>query len=223
MKKIALILALACAGSAQAAPSTLTESFDNVGALSGAGWSFVNNSTPAAGPNWFQGNAGVFASQEGAPGAYAAANFLSTGQGDGAISNWLITPVLTLDSNSLLSLWVRNTGEGFLDTLEVRMSSSGASGNVGATPASVGDFSTLLGTYASSTAADWIQLSYGFGALTASTDVRLAFRYVVDSVAVNGAYLGVDSVSVSAVPEPTAYWLMGLGLAGVLLRRRFAS
>ena len=223
MKKIALLAALAFAASAQAAPTTLSENFDAVGALSAAGWSFVNNSTAPAGLNWDQGNPGVFAAQAGADNSFAAASFLSTGQFDGAASNWLISPTLTLDSTSLLSFYVRNGGAGFFDTLEVRLSTNGASADVGSTPSSVGDFSTLLGTYRSDTAADWVQLSYGLSSLTASTDVRLAFRYVVDDTSTNGNYLGIDTVSVSPVPEPAAYLLMGLGLAGLLVCRRFTA
>lgn len=214
-------LMLAAAGSSQAV-TVLSEGFDNVAGLTASGWTMVNNSTAPVGTSWFQGNSGIFAAQSGAASSYAAVNFLGTNAATGAISNWLITPVLTLDSSSVLSFFVRNAGASFLDTLEVRMSVAGASANVGATPTSVGDFSILLGSYSSADAGGWVGLSYGLSELTAPTTVRLAFRYVVSDVSTAGNYLGIDNVAVSAVPEPAAYVLMALGLAGLLMRRRIA-
>lgn len=221
MQKIVLLAALVWAVAAQAAPSTLSENFDDVSALAASGWTLVNNSSAPVGLDWDQGDPDVFASQAGAPNSFAAATFQSTGLFNGGVSNWLITPVLTLDSTSQLSFFVRNGGSGYFDNLEVRLSTNGASADVGNTTTSVGDFS-LLGSYTSDVAADWVQLNYGLTGLAAPTDVRLAFRYLVDDISVNGNYLGIDSVSVGAVPEPAAYLLMGLGVAGLLLRRRFA-
>ena len=56
------------------------------------------------------------------------------------------------------------------------------------------------------------------------TEGRIAFRYVVDNVSTAGNYLGLDDVVItSAIPEPATYLLMGLGVAGLMLRRRFSA
>jgi PEP-CTERM motif len=224
MKPVLAGLALLAAAGSSQAVTVLSEGFDNVSTLPASGWVQVNNSAAPVGTSWFQGNAGIFPAFSGAEDSYAAANFLGTGSAAGGISNWLILPALTLDSSSVLSFMVRAGGEGFLDTLEVRFSPNGSSTNVGTTSTSVGDFGILLGTYGADTAGGWESLSFSLWGLSAPTNGRLAFRYVVDSVATAGNYIGIDSVSVTAaVPEPATYLLMALGVAGLVLRRRMGA
>lgn len=199
----------------------LTQGFDNVAALP-AGWTQVNNSAAPVGTSWFQGNSAIFTSFAGAADSYIAANFLATGATTGAVSNWLILPALTLDSTSTVSFRVRAAGDNYLDTVEVRFSPNGSSTNVGSTTTSVGDFTSLLGTYSSSTDAGWVNQTYSLG-LGASTTGRLAFRYLVADVATAGNYLGIDSLVVTAVPEPATYALLGLGIAGLIVRRRTSA
>jgi hypothetical protein len=217
-------LVAACA--AHAAP-VLTEGFGDVTTLGGAGWSQINNSTAGGTTGWFQGNTGVFDSASGAADSYIAANFLNAGLG-GDISNWLITPVLDLSYRSVLSFATR-AGGFFPDRLEVRLSTNGASGNVGATSASVGDFSTLLlainpalgGGYPSD---DWATYTMQLGFLAPGTTGRIAFRYNVTDTFSNGDYIGIDSVNVS-VPEPSTIALVGIALFGFAwtLRKRTAA
>lgn len=224
MKPVLAGLALLMAAGGSQAATILAEDFDNVGNLPVFGWVQVNNSTAPIGTEWFQGNSGIFPSFSGAANSYVAANFLGTGSATGAVSNWLILPVLTLDSSSVLSFMVRAAGDGFLDKLEVRFSPNVSSTNVGTTSTSVGDFSMLLGTFSASTDTGWQSQSFGLGSLSAPTTGRLAFRYVVDSVATAGNYIGIDSLTVTgAVPEPATYLLMALGVAGLVLRRRAAA
>lgn len=210
------LLLLAAATGSQAI-TVLSEGFDNVSNLPTAGWAQVNDSTTPLGTPWFQGNPGIFAASSGAPSSYIAANFLSTGSAAGAVSNWLMTPVVTLDSSSMLSFLVQTAGDGFLDRVEVRLSTSGAS-------TSVADFTTMLGSFQASTLTGWVGLSYSMGVIDAPTSGRIAFRYVVDNVSTAGNYLGLDSVAItSAIPEPATYLLMSLGVAGLMLRRRFSA
>ncbi len=222
MRLSKLMVGLAALGvlSSAHAVDVLSESFDNVAGLSGSGWVLTNNSTSPS-QAWFQGNAGVFPADSGTANSYVAASFLSSNSG--AVSNWLITPVLLLDSSSMVSFLVRAAGEGFLDKIELRLSVNGASADVGSTATSVGDFGILLGSYASDTAGGWDTQSFSLVSLQLPTIGRLAFRYVVADVATAGNYIGIDSVSVTAVPEPATYALFGLGAVGLLLRRRLAQ
>jgi hypothetical protein len=190
----------------------LDEGFDN---LATSGWVLTNNSAPADQP-WFQGNPGVFTSQAGADNAYAAANFNSAALGTGSIDNWLISPELSLGGATVLTFYTRTEDAvDFSDQLQV-LFSSGAS-------ASTASFSTLLLTLTSPAyPTDWTEFSVFLP--TAATG-RIAFRYSVAD-ATTADYIGVDTVSVAAaVPEPSSYALMALGLAGVglIARRRKAA
>lgn len=217
IRRTAAGLALVALAAGAQANTVLSESFDNVASLPASGWAQVNLSAAPVGQPWFQGNAGIFTAASGAPNSYIAASFLSTGSTTGAISNWLMTPVIALDNTSVLSFLFRAAGDGYLDKVEVRLSTAGAS-------TSVADFSTLVGSFQASTDTGWVGLSYTLGSVAAPTTGRLAFRYVVDSVATAGNYMGIDNVVVtSAIPEPGTWLLMGLGVAGLLLRRRVTA
>jgi len=222
-KKLIAGLVLAASAAGAQADTVLSESFNDVAGLTASGWVQANNSTAPVGTSWFQGNSGIFAAASGAADAYVAANFLGTSNATGAISNWLFTPVLTLDASSIVSFLARTAGDGFLDRVEVRFSANGASTDVGATASSVGDFSSLLGSFQASSSTGWVNLSYSLFGLDVPTTGRLAFRYVVSNVATAGNYIGIDDMAVTAVPEPTTYGLMGLGVAALLLRRRFTA
>ena len=56
--------------------------------------------------NWFQGNDSVFPAHAGAPPAYIAANFNNTTI-NGTISNWLLTPEISLNNGEIVSFWTR--------------------------------------------------------------------------------------------------------------------
>ncbi len=123
----------------------LSEGFDDIAALPGAGWAFQNNSAPLGLTDWFQGNDAVFPAQAGAATAYIGANFNNTSGGTGTISNWMLTPVLSLANGDQLSFFTRTADDSIWpDRLEVRLSTGGGSSNVGSSATDVGDFSTLL-------------------------------------------------------------------------------
>jgi hypothetical protein len=212
---------LALAGGAQAV-TVLAQNFDNVPGMAGSGWVFTNNSTAPLGPQWFQGNSAIFTAATGAPDSYGGSNFAATNTLSGAVSNWLISPTILLDSTGSLSFQIRNAGEGFLDTVEIRVSTAGASSNVGASTTSLGDFTTLLSTFASSTTPNgWVTVTVPLTGISSPTLGRIAFRHVVGDVSTAGNYVGVDDVLVtSAIPEPTSALLMALGVAGLMVARR---
>ena len=190
------------------------------------GWVIDNQSAPVGSNNWFQGNSGIFSAHLGAATSYAAANFNNTTTG--AISNWLIAPVVSLGEGFTVTFYTRTeTMSPLTDRLQVRLSTNGASTNVGAGAAAVGDFSTLLldinsaytvGGYPEGWTVQTITLS-GLGGATSG---RIAFRYLIDDVRVLGNYIGVDTFSVqdAAVPEPATILLTGSMLGAVALVRR---
>lgn len=216
MKRLNLLLATAVVSAAASAPlaaqdgvEVLSEGFGNLAALSD--WNSINRSIPP-GTGWFQGNADVFPSQAGAPGAYAAASFLSAANGFGVVDNWLITPTLTLSGLTTLSFYTnRELVEGFDDLLEVRF---GAGSSLEAA-----SFDTRLTTIggASDFPTEWQQWSAD---LTVEGQGRFAFRYLGDPATLS--YVGLDSVRVvTSVPEPGSLLLLasGLGVLGLMRRR----
>jgi hypothetical protein len=200
----AMLAALAPSLAQAAGTVILTENFNDIGAL--GSWVQVNNSLPP-GQAWFQGNPGVFGAQAGPADAYIAANYLSAALGAGTIDNWLITPELTLGGATQLSFYTRTQSiPGLNDMLEVRFSPGAGTATSG--------FSTLLTTVGGPFGypGSWQQFTAN---LTLPGSGRFAFRYVGDAAVAN--YIGIDTVSVSAVPEPSEYILLGLGLAIVSL------
>lgn len=231
LRRLALpVLLLAVPMSAQA---QLTEGFDNITTLGGSGWVQTNNSSPLGTTSWFQGNAGIFAAHSGAENSYIAANFENTGD-LGTISNWLITPMLTLTNGSVFSFYTRGAFDTFPDRLELRLSTAGSSSDVGSTATSVGDFTMLwlsinpalgVGGYPTG----WTLYTVTLSGLAGELNGRFALRYFVEDAGLNGAnsnYIGIDDVSyrlnTSTVPEPASVVLTAAGLLalGLVNRRR---
>lgn len=182
------------------------------------GWSITNNSAPLGTTNWFTGNTAYFTSQAGSASAYAAANLDATGY-VGTISDWLISPVLTLTNDSRVTIWTRKASVDFFpDRLQFRMSQAGHSLDVGNTAESVGSFATLLydvnpGLVASSYPTTWFPLTLTVTGLPETVAGRFALRYYVTNGGPGGAnsdYIGVDSFAYCqpggaiATPTPTA-------------------
>jgi hypothetical protein len=213
---------LTTAPTAGAAP-LVSEGFDNIGTLAANGWALINNSTPGGTTNWFQGVGGIFTAQSGAASSYIASNFNAAGT-PGNVSNWLILPEILLNGGAELTFWTRQDVGAIADRLEVRWSGNGASTNVGANDTTVGDFTTLLLTI--NPTLDPVGYPMGWTKFSVilpnmgAVDGRLAFRYFVTDNVNNANYIGIDTVSVDAVPEPATLTLLGLGLTGLAAHRR---
>jgi len=198
-------------------PTVISEGFDTITAnVPGPGWFAQNNSTTVGTTTWFQGNSTVFPSHTGAPTSYIGANFNST-TGAGTISTWLLTPAVTLQNGAQMTFWTRTTtANPFPDRLQVRMSTNGASTNVGTGPTGTGDFTTLLldinptyqtgGVYPEV----WTLQTVTVSGVPSPTLGRFAFRYFVENGGPSGAnsnYIGIDTFAYNApcgpVPTPT--------------------
>ena len=213
MKKTLLAISL-IAGAVGGAHSAvlLSEGFNNISDLTGKGWVQSNQSSPVGRSGWFQGNVGSFPAASGPANSYIGANYQNAATG-GTISNWLFTPTIAIGATDTLDFSLRLLGAGFLDTVNVYFSTSGASTNVT-------DFS-LLQTFSSSVDTGWMNESIS---ANASGTGRYAFRYVAANTNVDGNYIGIDSVSVNSVPEPASTALFGIGMLALFLgRRRIAA
>lgn len=203
----------------QGAPvASLTENFDDVTLLAGAGWGLINNSAPQGTTSWFQGNAvstdGPFDSHQGADNSYIGANFNSTTGGTGTISTWLLTPEVALTNGTELRFWTRNTGGQWADRLEVRLSTAGASSNVGAAGTGTGDFSTVLLTINPNLVGgptgypgEWTEFTATVSGLPGATTGRFGLRYFVTAAGPSGTnsdYIGIDTLSITAGGPPPA-------------------
>jgi hypothetical protein len=190
--------------------STLDEGFENINTLAQKGWFFQNNSSPppattTATANWVQGRASgsEYLAQAGGDEAYiSASGFENTVAATaGQVSQWLLTPVLQFVAGGSFSFFTRTpNSNNRAELLEVLVSTSGDSTNVGNSATSVGDFKNLLLTVGSATdptvypggiaaTNNWTRFSSGtttsygggfsstFANLPTSGTGRLAFRW----------------------------------------------
>ena len=206
MLALAIILG---AGAAMANAQAFTEGFDTVVAPTGGtgsapipNWWAQNNSVPVGTTTWFQGNTTVFSSHSGATNSYIGANFNNT-TGTNTISNWLLTPNRTFSNGDQIKFYTRTTtANPFPDRMQVRLSTNGASTNVGTGSIAVGDFTTLLldinpvydtgGAYPET----WTQFTITISGLAGPTSGRVAFRYFVElggPTGDNSNFIGIDT------------------------------
>ncbi len=193
------------------AGTCLTEGFETV---LPTGWVVQNKSNPVGSTSWFQGSTRLVA-QSGSANSYAGANFNNT-TGAGNISDWLITPQLTVQNGDVLTFYTSkslSSGQDFPDRLQVRLSTNGASTNVGVDDTTVGDFTTLLldinptlvvGGYPT----DWQQFTVTLSGLGGPASGRIAFRYFVTDGGPQGNnsdYIGIDTLTFGcSAASPTA-------------------
>jgi hypothetical protein len=190
-----------------------SEGFDNIATN---GWTYLNQSVPLGSTNWFQGNPAVFPAHAGATNAYAGANFNNT-TGTNTISNWAITPSLSVSVGEEVSFWTRTvTAPAFPDRLHLKLNTTGDT--------NTGNFTTTLVTVNPTlTVAGYPSVWTKFSWISTVTDptVRFALHYDVPNGGPTGAnsdYIGVDTFVI--VPEPASLSLLALGGLGLIRRRR---
>ncbi|MBL7884315.1 MAG: T9SS type A sorting domain-containing protein [Bacteroidia bacterium] len=171
-----------------------TQSFDDITTLPADGWVTNNLSSPVGTvPNWVQGAVGgVFDPNSGTGFIQGNYNLVA---GANTISCWLISPDRIFNNGDIITFFTRTVNApSYADRLQVRLSTNGASTNVGATSTSVGDFTTLLLEINPTLTTTgypntWTQYSITISGLGAPTSGRVAFRYFVT----NGGPSGTNS------------------------------
>lgn len=206
---------------------SFTEEFDTVSNSLARGWKIVNVSLPKGSNIWQQGGSvnpwfPAFSSS-GTYVGFIGADYTSVLGGPGLISNWLISPVVTMQNGDKISFYTRSFAQfdGVSDTtdfgnsLQVRLNTSNESLNVGQGN-DPGDFSTPLLDinpgiiYSSTTNPDphayptnWTRFEVTVFGLNGPTKGRFAFRYYVPNAgfcatcAGNG--VGIDKVQYQSV------------------------
>jgi len=230
-----LVILLGAGAAAPVRAQSFTEGFNDVTMLTGAGWVLQNASTPGGSSGWFQGVPlpDEFDAQASPVSSYIAANFHNAGNPNASadtISNWLMSPVRTFQSGDMISFWTR-TESGtvtFPDRLQLLLSLNGASTNTGGSPTTKGDFSVLLEVNPSyltsgpnSYPTNWQQYMVILGGIVSPTQGRFALRYFVENGGPGGTrsnYIGIDSLTYTAIPEPAA--LLLLAAPAILIRKR---
>lgn len=207
-KTILLALMLTGAMGMARAGVLLQEDFDDVEALKQQDWVFSNQSVPP-GPvtGWFQGFEPTFPAHQGEPSAYIASNFNAAEQG-GFLNNWLFTPEFSLANTVSVSFWLRAEGvPGFSD--QVRFGFTDGSTDLD-------DF--LLDTVVTAPVDGWTRYTLTLGSQGSGATGRFGFQHF--GVADLSNYVGLDTLRVVDVPEPSTAMILGLGLAGFAAARR---
>lgn len=208
MKKTILLSLLASAMGAAHAGVLLEEGFDNIDNLSPQGWVFSNGSVPpGAVSGWYQGFQEAFPAQSGAANAYAASNF-NAAQPGGVLDNWLLTPEFSLATTVTVTFWLRSElAPGFSDQVRFGFTEGGAT---------LDDY--LLATSVTAPTGGWTQYTLTLGSQGSGATGRFAFQHFGEADSAN--YVGLDTLTITAVPEPSSAMILGLGLAGFAAARR---
>jgi hypothetical protein len=202
----------ACAGLARA--QSFSEGFES-GAIP-ASWTVINHSSPIGTTTWHAGAATTTGDVFFGPrsGSYLVSVDYQCGSTLATLNNWLVGPQVTLRNGDSFSFWTRSTDGHFPDRMQVRLSTAGASTNVGSTSTDAGDFSTLLldinPTYSDQDFPDGYPLSYHAYSVTVSgvpapTPGRFAFRYFVEGGGPGGTRsdsVGVDDIAYVSIADP---------------------
>ena len=157
--------------------------------------------------------------QAGGTNSFALVNYTSTSStlaAGATISNWLISPIITVQNGDVISFWSRigkfsatNTAS-YADDLQLRMSTNGSfTADPTTGPADTGDYSEVLvdinpNFNLTSYPATWTQYSYTISGLDVPTDCKFAFRYYVTDGGLNGSNSDIIGIDTFSVDRPLA-------------------
>ena len=185
----------------------LKEGFDYVSTLQDNGWVEINKSTELGSEGYLQGDyLEYFDAYDGEGAAAYLAVSNQSGEGNTTISNWMITPQLTLQNGDRVSFWTRAEDRSYSpDRLQFYLNTLGTT-NVGSDANSTGDFSALLQDINPSLAQfgypeTWTKYTMFISGLSQPTVCRFAFRYFVTNGGTagdNSQYIGIDEFLVSS-------------------------
>lgn len=185
-----------------------TENFDDFNSLVANGWTIQNSSQPLGTTTW--GTTTLFPPYNGNAGSFAAADFQSA-QTWGTISNWLISPVVSLKNGDVISFYSRSyQAPGTspkTNKLEVRISLNGSASILpNSNSESVGDFTALVTVinpldqlfgYPST----WTNFTNTISNILQPTNCRIAFRYYGHGAGTYfGSDIGIDALSITSTP-----------------------
>lgn len=210
----ALVLAFYFNSNAQV--TQLNESFTAPFSAASSGWFIQNNSNPLGTTTWAQGAGTVFTAYSGSSNDYLCANYNSQGTSAGDISNFLVTPTVSLMNGGVLKFYTRTQANPatYPDRLQVRMSIGTGTGNIANSVTAVGTFTALLTTInpnltGSGYPGVWTAYTMTISGISGTVTGRFAFRYDVTDGGLNGTnsnFIGIDDVeyTTSSGPCPQA-------------------
>lgn len=211
LKTVAAAAALlAAASAAQADTALITEGFESFDSLASQGW-VVRNDSSAVGlvsQGFFGGDFSLLTAQAGTAASYAASSYNVAAAG-ATVSTWLITPTFSTATAVQVTFYAQaDQIAPYFDQIAYGFSTGGttAASFTLSSPTTVGG--------------GWNLYTATLAAQGAGTVGRFAINYV--GLADNANYVGIDTLSVNAVPEPGTWAMFACGLAGLagLARRR---
>ena len=201
---------------------SFVEEFESYEAAIDSGWTFINGSVPVnEDRTWQEGSASgdiTAYSPRGSFNHFISANYESTSSGQGIISNWAISPTVTMQNGDKIVFYTRSLVyperdfyRDFVNRLQLRLNPHNTDADVG-DGVSVGSFDVLLldinpeyEEYNSDpdefvTTAyppEWTRFEATIAGLQKPVDGRFAFRYFLEEGGsqANGSEVAIDSVA----------------------------
>jgi hypothetical protein len=228
-RKITLLLLAASTALTMNSQVLINEGFTNPFNPATAGWVIQNNSAPLGTTTWTQGTTN-YAAYDGGATDYYFANFNSAGAtAPAGISNWFITPAVTIYNGAVIQFATKTINQGTgqpnfaPDRLQLRMSQTGVTA-IPAGTASIGSFTDLLldinpnlntstvsavnGGSVNGYPNAWTVYSVQISGVTGTVTGRFAFRYFVNDGGAGGANsnnIGLDRVKYTLPCGPSVF------------------